>query len=244
MIFNLFKSKPTLKELIPDGFVDIHSHILPGIDDGAKDIEESILLIEKMKGLGFSKIIATPHTYPGIYDNTNISIKNSHDKISKRIDSDVEVSFASEYMLDKQLIEKAEEKKLLCIKKNYILVEMSYVSPPKYLHDILFKLQINGYAPILAHPERYTYFFENITDFKKLKDLGCEFQLNLLSTTNHYGREISKLTDYLLKNNMYEYVGSDIHNLNHVNKFNNKVRINQLDELIKVMENNSYFRED
>ena len=244
MIFNLFKAKPTLKELIPDGFVDIHSHILPGIDDGAKNVKESMELISEMKNLGFSKIFGTPHTYIGIYDNTNKTIIDSYNLLRKELNVDVKINYASEYMLDKQLIEKAEEKKLLCIKKNYILVEMSYVSPPKYLHDILFKLQINGYAPILAHPERYTYFFENITDFKKLKDLGCEFQLNLLSTTNHYGREISKLTDYLLKNNMYEYVGSDIHNLNHVNKFNNKVRINQLDKLIKVMENNSYFRED
>ena len=107
MIFNLFKSKPSLKELIPDRFVDIHSHILPEIDDGAKNVKESLVLISEMKQMGFSKIIGTPHTYPGLYDNTNYSIENSFNKISKKIDSDVEVSFASEYMLDKQLIEKA-----------------------------------------------------------------------------------------------------------------------------------------
>ena len=77
MIFNLLKSKPTLKELIPEGFVDIHSHILPGIDDGAKNIKESLELIEKMNEMGFSKIIGTPHTYPGLYENTNESIKKS-----------------------------------------------------------------------------------------------------------------------------------------------------------------------
>ena len=83
MIFNLFKAKPTLKELIPDGFVDIHSHILPGIDDGAKNIEESLSLIYQMKEMGFSKIIGTPHTYPGLYDNTNESIKSSFDLLKK-----------------------------------------------------------------------------------------------------------------------------------------------------------------
>ena len=85
MIFNLFKAKPTLKELIPNGFVDIHSHILPGIDDGAKNIEESIKLISEMKKMGFSKIIGTPHTFPGLYENTNETIKKSFEKISQKL---------------------------------------------------------------------------------------------------------------------------------------------------------------
>ena len=93
MIFNLFKSKPTLKELIPKGFVDIHSHILPGIDDGAKDVEESLLLISEMEKLGISKILATPHSNPGVYENDHNSIKNSYEKIINRFGHKIQIDF-------------------------------------------------------------------------------------------------------------------------------------------------------
>ena len=86
MIFNFFRKKPLLKDLIPNKFVDIHSHVLPGLDDGAKTAEESLTLISKMKELGFRKIICTPHTYSGIYDNTKKSICNSYNLIKKSMD--------------------------------------------------------------------------------------------------------------------------------------------------------------
>ena len=110
MIFNLFKSKPTLKELIPDGFVDIHSHVLPGVDDGSKNIKESIDMITEMKKMGFSKIIATPHTYPGLYNNTNDSILRSYNKLKEKLKSTLEISYASEYMLNMKLIDGAKKK--------------------------------------------------------------------------------------------------------------------------------------
>ena len=100
MIFNLFKSKPTLKDLIPEGFVDIHSHILPGIDDGAKNIEDSLVLISEMRELGFSKIIGTPHTYPGLHDNTKKTIKDSFEKLKNNKPDKIQLGYASEYMLD------------------------------------------------------------------------------------------------------------------------------------------------
>ena len=110
MIFNLFKAKPTLKELIPDGFVDIHSHILPGIDDGAKTIEESEILLNELKKIGFSKIYGTPHTYPGLYENTNESIKKSFNKLKNFIDDSLMIDYASEYLLNNKLTEIANEK--------------------------------------------------------------------------------------------------------------------------------------
>ena len=103
MIINLFRSKPTLRELIPDGFVDIHSHILPGIDDGSKNVKESLDLIFEMKKLGFSKIIGTPHSYPGLYDNTKESIKISFNKLKKELPENINVDYASEYMLEKTI---------------------------------------------------------------------------------------------------------------------------------------------
>ena len=241
MIFNLFKSKPTLKDLIPEGFVDIHSHILPGIDDGAKNIEESIKLISEMKKMGFSKIIGTPHTYAGLYDNTNSSIRNSYDKLISKIDTELRIKYASEYMLDNSLIKKAREKKILCIKDNFVLVEMSYLSAPINLFDIIYELQVNGYKIILAHPERYLFYFNKFSNYLELKKRGCLFQANLLSATNYYGKNVSKKLDKLLEREMIDLVGSDIHSTRHIAGFDKKVVIQNINLLKKCINNNKKF---
>ena len=234
MIFNLFKPKPSLKEFIPNGFVDIHSHVLPGVDDGAKNIQESMELISEMKRLGFSKIIATPHIYPGLYNNTNKTIKKSYDKISKLIKQDVEIKYASEYMIDKSLIKKSKNKELLCLRENYVLVEMSYISMPNNLYQILFEIQVNGYVPILAHPERYNFL--NFDEYNKLKKAGCKFQINLLSLTGYYGKKILRNCNHLLKNKLADYCGSDIHNINQIKAFELKVQTYELKELVKIID--------
>ena len=241
MIFNLFKSKPTLKELIPEGFVDIHSHILPGLDDGAKNIDESIELISEMKKLGFSKIIGTPHTYQGLYENTANSIQNSFNNLNKEKLGNIKISYASEYLINKKLVEMSEEKNLLCLKDNYLLVEMSYLSKPINLYDILFKLQINGYIPILAHPERYRFLYDDLSEFSKLKNVGCKFQMNLLSMTGFYGKDVVKTCDYLIKKNYINFFGTDAHNLRHLKNIENKILINNYDKIEKLLINNSFF---
>ena len=242
MIFNLFKSKPTLKELIPNGFVDIHSHILPGIDDGAKNVEESLVLIKMMKKLGFSKIIGTPHTYPGLFDNTFKSIKDSFELISEKNFKKIKISYASEYMLDNSIVEKAKNKKLLCLKDNYVLVEMSFLNEPIDLYEIIFELRINGYIPILAHPERYLFYEGKFDKYIKLKKLGCLFQLNLLSSTNYYGKRVNYLLEKLLKNDLIDFVGSDIHSKSHISNFDKKVMVSNIDALEKVIEKNFIFK--
>lgn len=242
MIFNLFKSRPTLKELIPNGFIDIHSHILPGIDDGAKNIKESLGLISEMKKLGFSKIIGTPHTYPGLYENTNESIEESFKKINGKQSGKIKIGYSSEYMMDSSIIEKANKKELLCLKDNYILIEMSFLAPHNELYDIIFNLKINGYYPILAHPERYRFFYDDFNQFYKLKNAGCEFQLNLLSSTGFYGKDVAIISDKLLKNNMIDYCGSDIHNINHIRKFYNKVVIKNYELISTIASRNNLFK--
>ncbi len=233
MIFNFFKSKPTLKELIPNAFVDIHSHILPGIDDGAKNIEESLKLVSEMKKIGFSKIIGTPHTYTGLYENTPFSIKKSFDLISSKIKSGTKINYASEYLLDKNIVEKVRNNDLLCLKEKYVLVEMSYLAPPINLYEILFELRVNDFIPIIAHPERYIFFEKNFNEYIKLKKVGCLFQANLLSTTGYYGSSVLKLLEKLLGNNLIDFVGSDIHNMNHIRSFENKIQISNFDHLEK-----------
>ena len=216
MIFNLFKSKPTLKELIPKEFVDIHSHILPGLDDGAKNINESIELITGMKKMGYSKIICTPHTYPGLYSNTSELIENSKKKLLESSELNVSISCASEYMIDTYLIEKAKNKDILTLRKNFVLIETGFLFQNKNIYNIIFEIILNGYRPILAHPERYLYFEDNFKEFWKLKKCGCKFQINLLSLINYYkNSKIINLSEKLLKNGLIDYVGSDVHNINH-----------------------------
>jgi len=253
MIFNIFRSKPTLRELIPNGFVDIHSHILPGIDDGAKTVAESLEIISKMKKLGFSKVIGTPHIYEGVHNNTTDSIKSSFNKLKESLNDDVKISYASEYMLDSSILKLLESKKLLTLDDKYILVEMSYIAPPKNLFDIIFELKVNNYRPIVAHPERYRFLHNEINVYKKLKSMGCEFQMNLLSVTGYYGDDIRKFCDILLKNNMVKFSGSDIHSIRHVQMIESsqvivgskkkmlRANIKQLEKFEKILENNQIF---
>jgi tyrosine-protein phosphatase YwqE len=118
---------------------------------------------------------------------------------------------------------------------------MSYLSPPIQLYDIIFEIQLSGYKPILAHPERYTFYINNYKEFEKLKNSGCLFQLNLLSTVNYYGEIVGKQAEKLLKNNMYDFVGSDIHHENHIKAFERKIEIKSTKELEKVILMNSIF---
>ena len=241
MIFNLFKSNPTLKELIPKGFVDIHSHILPGIDDGANNINESIKLISEMRKIGFEKIITTPHTYMGLYDNNPKTIENSFKLLPKDLVEENSIKYASEYLLDFSIIDSINNKSILCLKDNHILFEMSYLNKPNNLYEIIHYILVNGYTPILAHPERYIYFHENFKEYKKLKKVGCKLQLNLLSVIGYYGKKILTISEKLLGNNLIDFVGSDIHNINHCNQFKNKVLIKNLKGMEKAIDSNKFF---
>ena len=242
MIFNLFKSKPTLQDLIPEGFVDIHSHILPGIDDGAKNLKDSLYLISKMEKMGFSKIVATPHTYHGLYNNSNKSIADAFNKLKINLKSNIEVTYASEYMIDNSLIDRAKKKDLLCVRDNYVLIEMSYLSAPNNLYEVIYELKVNGYFPIMAHPERYYFLHNNFKEYQKLKKFGCFFQINLLSATGYYGSEVSSCLDKLFSTGLVDFVGSDIHKDLHINGFERKVRIKNKKLLEKcIIRNNEVF---
>jgi len=214
------KKKIPLNEFFPQGFVDIHSHLLPGIDDGAKDMETSIALIQKMASYGIKNFITTPHILGDVYPNTPEVIKRKlkevTDELKKRNLLDISISAAAEYMMDEKFTDLIEKEQLLTLKDNLVLVEMSYFSPPINLYEILFQLQLKGYKPILAHPERYNTYHNNFKEYYKLKRAGCLFQLNLLSLTEHYGKHIQKTTEKLLKENMYDLVGTDAHHHQHL----------------------------
>ena len=242
---SLFKTKLKLAALIPSNYVDIHSHVLPGIDDGAKTMEDTRFLLDGMAQLGFSKSITTPHTMGNVWDNTSETIKEALEAVHATVPiaaQALNLQAASEYFLDEHLMELATQGPLLTLKENYILVEMSYLNAPIQLYDFLFELQLKGYHLVLAHPERYNYFHSNKKEYQKLKKAGCLFQLNLLSTVGYYGKNVAEIADYLLKENLYDFVGSDIHHKNHVAAFQNKVMIKNYQILEETMPKNVFFK--
>ena len=174
--------------------------------------------------------------------NTNETIKKSFEKISQKLITKIKLKFASEYMIDHYLIKKAEERSLLCVKDNFVLVEMSFISAPNELYEIIFQLQLNNYIPILAHPERYGYLFDDFGKFKKLEKAGCYFQLNLLSATGYYGKYVLNFADKLLEKNLINFVGSDIHSLKHIDCFSDKIKIKQVQKLEEIMYLNESLR--
>ena len=194
---------------------DMHSHLIPGIDDGAKDTESSLRMIKGFIELGYKKLVTTPHVLWEIYPNTSEIIVQGVEELKAAVAKEglvIELHAAAEYFMDEHFEEALRKKTpLLCINNNMVLVEFSMVTAPFELQKIIFEMQMQEYQPVLAHPERYTYLNRNRSIFEDLKTAGCLFQLNLLSLTGYYGRSVQELAEYLLKNNYYELAGTDLH---------------------------------
>lgn len=239
------KNKPALKDLIPNGYTDIHSHLMYGIDDGAQTPEDTLFLVKSLKDFGVENFITTPHTFNGFWDNTSEKIKNRETEVKGLLGSNsINNSFcaASEYLMDDHFVELFKKKDILTLKDNYVLVEMSYLNPPIQLFNIIFDLQVAGYKPVLAHPERYNFYHKNFDEYKKLKNQGCLFQINLLSTVGYYGSAVQEAAFQLLKNNMVDFSGSDVHHKKHIEAFSNKVELKDLSPLKSALENNTFFK--
>lgn len=198
---------------------DLHSHLLPGIDDGSPDIESSLQMIRGLVSLGFKKIITTPHILWEIYPNTPEIIAQKIGEVKAALAKEasvIEISAAAEYFMDEHFEQELKKKvPLLCIKDNMVLVEFSMITAPMDFQGIIFEMQMQGYQPLLAHPERYTYMNAKRSQFEDLKYAGCLFQLNLLSITGYYGKSVQALAEYLIDNNLYDYAGTDMHHERH-----------------------------
>jgi tyrosine-protein phosphatase YwqE len=246
-MLSFFKSKPLLKDLIPENYVDIHSHLLPAIDDGAKSIEDTLRLTKMLRGFGTAQFVTTPHIMAGFFDNSYESIKATEEITQVELQKNqISIPFraAAEYMIDEQFVNLFKSGTLLTLKGKYVLVEISYNNPPINLHNILFDLQVAGYTPVLAHPERYLFYHNNFDEYTKLKKIGCLFQLNLLSVVGYYGDEINKISEKLLQKKLYNFVGSDVHHDKHIAAFDNKVILKDLAPLKEAIANNDFFRMD
>ena len=240
-----FKKKIPLTDFFTDGFVDIHSHLLPGIDDGAKDMDTSIALLLKMASFGIKNFITTPHVLGSVYPNSSEVIKQKLAAVKKELEKreikGISIQAAAEYMLDGEFSALLDQKDILVLKDNYILVEMSYFSAPINLYELLFEIQLKGYKPVLAHPERYNFYHTDFKSYYKLKQAGCLFQLNLLSLTDQYGKGVQKTSEKLLKENLYDFVGTDTHHQNHLELLPKIGTKKTLEKIKHLLNNNKKF---
>ncbi|WP_291725989.1 tyrosine-protein phosphatase [Bernardetia sp.] len=201
--------------------VDMHSHLLPGIDDGCKSFDESIALIKELIELGYKKLICTPHIMGDFYRNTPEIILGKLDQLTDIINQlglDIELGAAAEYYLDESFVERIDNaEELLCFgKEKYVLFETSYMNASPHTENVIFMLQSLGYTPVLAHPERYVYLFENYNEqLHKLHSKGVLFQININSLSGYYSRPSKKIAEYLIDEELVSFLGTDMHGERH-----------------------------
>jgi tyrosine-protein phosphatase YwqE len=219
-LFNIFKKSAAY---IPGYFpikVDMHSHILPGIDDGSPDLEHSLALVKGLMALGIRRSVATPHIISDLYRNTPETIGAALKKLQDALlegQIDFSVSAAAEYMLDSSFFDLLEKgAPLLTVKDNLLLTEFSFGFMPDHTKEMSFKIITSGYTPILAHPERYTYYHSSYKNYHMLQELGFMLQVNLLSLTGYYGAPAAKAARYIIQNGLASYVGTDLHHERHM----------------------------
>lgn len=243
-MFDFFVKKKFLVDYL-DGFTDIHNHILPGIDDGAKTVAESLDLIKGMGDIGISNFICTPHIMENYYPNNHETIQNALSLVQNELKnnnlSHVRIKAAAEHMIDSGFELLVDSNGLMPISENYVLVEMSYLQASLNFEESIKKLRDKGLFPIFAHPERYAYLRHHRGDYTRMKDLGMLFQLNLLSLSGYYGKDVHKKALALLDDNLIDFLGSDIHNENHLKHLTNiQISTKVLDKVIPLIARTSY----
>jgi protein-tyrosine phosphatase len=233
-MFSFFKNL-TSKSAHDFSFIgtDIHSHLIPNIDDGCTKIESSINCIRQLKEMGFNKIVTTPHIMGGVYPNTPEIIKAGLEQLRLSLIEakiDIIIEAAAEYKIDELFSEYLANDNLLTFGDNYVLIELSFVAPPVNLEEVIFSMRTKGYKPILAHPERYRYWNDKFHKFEYLKSLGCFLQLNLMSLVGQYGMPAKTIAHKLLNNNLVDFLGTDLH------------RFDDISTLHKVLNSNDEFK--
>lgn len=224
--------------------VDLHSHLIPGIDDGAQTMSESIALISKLKELGFKKLIITPHIMSDKYPNNSEIIINGLNTVKEELlkrDIDIQLEVASEYFLDKHFLNLLKQRDILTFGNNYVLFELSYTSKPIFLESAIFEMISAGYKPVLAHPERYLFLHKKFEEYKWLKRKGLLFQINLNSFSGYYSKDVQKIANRLAEEGLIDFIGSDTHKerqLNHLEKNLNSHKVME-----KIFKNNTILNE-
>ena len=203
--------------------VDIHSHLIPAIDDGVKTLESSIDIIKQLSEAGIKKIITTPHIAKEFYPNDQTTILGGLEKVKKKIEElvlRVELEAAAEYYMDQHLLNKLRNnEQLLTFGNKYLLFETAFLNKPPFFDEVIFEMFSNGYQPIFAHPERYEYLADQPEFLFELKKRNVLLQVNAGSLIGYYSPRIKKMAKWMMKNELIDFLGSDIHHERHLSAF-------------------------
>lgn len=216
-MFNFFSRKA--KEPIEFCFnTDIHCHIVPGVDDGSPDAKTSGDLVERMQKWGIKRIFASPHVTQYTFENSPETIEPAMAELKAELDArgnGIEVGHSAEYRIDDLFSSILGKGNLMTLPGNYLLIENPFVQEPWNLDELVFDLQVKGFRPILAHPERYLYWANKKKRYVDLHHAGLMFQINILSLAKAYGKEECKIAEYLIKEGMASFAGTDLHRASH-----------------------------
>jgi protein-tyrosine phosphatase len=234
-MFNFFKKKESQLNT-PDYSsiaVDMHSHVLPGIDDGAQNPQESIFLIRRMMELGIKKVIATPHIMADYYRNTAERINGALELLKEELAKEhinIPVEAAAEHYFDETFEDRVNDGKLMLIRGEYVLFELSFISAPLNLLAVIQRMIELGHKPILAHPERYNYM--EFDELQGLREWGCALQLNTISLTGYYGKTSKNMAEALVDNNLVDFISSDMHHPKHAEALKNALKTSHVRKLL------------
>jgi tyrosine-protein phosphatase YwqE len=212
----------------------MHNHVLPGVDDGSPSVEESLKMIRTWIGLGFTKVITTPHVIAAIYPNTRERIMAQGSRLKEVIKDEglkLELEVAAEYQLDFEFTGKLDKGQMIGFgPRNYLLMELPMQQPSYSVDEMFFQAQLAGYEPVVAHPERYSYLLGKQKNYETFKNKGYFFQMNLSSVNGFYGPAVKKTAEILIREGMIDFVGSDAHHAK------------QLEELPALLRNKVFIR--
>lgn len=217
MLFDIFR-KPREQRKLPF-FTDIHCHVVPGVDDGSPDVDSSIVLLERMADWGLTRIFASPHSTADRFENTRETIAGPFDELCRAVKANglpVELHHHMEYRLDEFFINRLDADDIVTLPGNFLLIENSFVNEAWGLDGIVRDLINSGYRPVMAHPERYPFYMNQRNRYHELQEMGIYFQINLLSLSGYYGKNERETALYLLRHNLVQFIGTDIHRPSHL----------------------------
>ena len=226
-MFSFFRRTPDPIKDFSRLKVDMHAHWLPGLDDGAQSMDDSLLLIRELHGMGYEKLIATPHVMADLYPNSSSTIRERLEEVREAVCKahiPVELDTAAEYLMDEGFQERLNAGDLLTLPGKRVLVEYSFVSPPLNRDRLFFELVAKGYTPVLAHPERYRYLHQKADELRRLVENGVTLQVNLLSLSGYYGNSIRRAALELIDGGLVSLLGTDIHHDRHLARLRELVR--------------------
>jgi tyrosine-protein phosphatase YwqE len=238
MLSKLFKRKKPLDPIeLSNIAVDMHSHLIPGIDDGSKSMDETIAMLAKFQHLGYRKVITTPHIMSDYYRNTPEIILSGLEnvrEVASKLGLTIEIEAAAEYYFDDHFLNLIKKKELLTFGENHVLVEFDFSSKPMYENEMFFELLTVGYKPVLAHFERYSAFHGKLEKAIEYRSRGVLIQLNLNSLTGHYGPEVKKQAERLIDNGLVDFVGTDCHRMQHLMTLEENLNLPYMHKLLDL----------